>query len=229
MWNLSTIDGFGKRFVICFALTGIIGALLIESIRLVNRRQADSEKVANDHTEAIINADRANLLFDKITVPGVREIVESEAPESEIFITYRMKNYGKTIGWTTNVTFQALVSKEYYLPLPPVYDNPTPMKERLAVSPDTPLDTFDRFAIHNFKITLEQAKDLLIGKQYLFIYGFIEFEDQFKRSHHNSFAYCYRFNHYKDKIGDDADLHRYRAVDLIVGYCRALRGHARTE
>ena len=170
-----------------------------------NRIATKSLEITKESVEASMNAERANLLFERITVHGIRELAEGRPIKGNaIFISYRMKNCGNTLAWTNNITFQVRVSPQFYLP-PPIFDNPTATGEKYPILPNASFPTFAPFEIKDTPVTTEQAKDILAGKQYLFVQGFIGYEDVFQRLHTSYFCYCYRFNYYPDKSGDDID------------------------
>jgi hypothetical protein len=162
--------------------------------------------IAIEGFEASKNAERAHVLFQKITVHGIRELAEGNPLEGEnIFITYSMKNYGNTPAWTKNIALKVLVAPEKFLPLSPNYDNAISTQMKYPILPDNDFDTFERIKIENYPVTTDQAKDILAGKQFLFVYGFIEYHDVFDNRRTSHFAYWYRFNFHKDKTGDASD------------------------
>jgi hypothetical protein len=137
-------------------------------------------------------------------VHGIREIASGQTKDQRLWITYIMKNYGRTIGWTTNITFQCAFDDKFWGALPKdlKYDRP-PQSETEAnypIMPDIPFPTLEKVEIYNFSITQEHAKKILAGKSFLFVYGFIKYRDLFENSHISNFAYCYRF---KDDVKSD--------------------------
>jgi hypothetical protein len=129
-----------------------------------------------------------------------------------------MKNYGRAPAWTKKITFQILITDSCNLLQPPVYDNPTTTEAKYAIPPQGIFETFDRFEIQNQTITQKQAQDILACQQtplpclqlqcrkFLFVYGFVEYIDPFQQITHTSrFAYCYRFNYYRNNTGDSSD------------------------
>jgi hypothetical protein len=177
-----------------------VAAVMIFALALIYISQSKA-KVEGGTDDTLRNAERAHIALESFTVHGVREIASKAMSTGAasidfagpIHLTYRMRNYGRTLAWTKNITFQVVVADKFYLAQPPVYDNPTSTGAKYLIPPNAHFDTFEQFPVQRFDLSSTQAKAILEGRQFLFVYGFIEYVDVFERQHISRFAYCYRF------------------------------------
>src|SRR5258708_7482133 len=115
----------------------------------------------NKQFTASTSAERAHVMFESITLHGIKEVADGSESDGKIYVTYVMRNYGKTPAWTTNITFQALITDKFDLPRPPAYYDPTSTPATYAILPNVPFETFHKFEIQRFTITKTQAQKIL--------------------------------------------------------------------
>ena len=153
------------------------------------------------NAQVLVNAERPQLLMDNVKLHGLKRegfreaaaTVHPNLPSNQpmvVGVTYGIKNYGKSPAWPTkiNANFEMLEA----LPPQPKYGKSTTKiigpvvagnfiegKQMLKPNP-------------NVTLTNEQRADIYLGKQNLFLWGFVEYTDFSRRPQYMSrFAYKY--------------------------------------
>lgn len=187
-------------------LTVAIIALITLPILIFQSRELQrTTNLSRSSVETSMNSERAHILFERVMVHGVKEAAQGTNPDGTIRISYVMKNYGNTPGWTLDITFKVHVSADCILPRPPDYSDRTYTEANYAILPNVPFNTFESFPIQHYRMTQQEAQEILAGAKCLYIYGYINYRDVFRVHRMSRFAYWYHFDYYQDKQGAERD------------------------
>lgn len=191
------IARYNRWLMVFTGVLAVVGLIQIGFLIHADQIAAESARAAKQSAEAArlsvdstINAERPNMLVSEYKIKNLR----SANPSSKIVADYRITNYGRSPAFIKRTCVEIVIS-DGKIPPTPQYKFIKPSV--IIIGPQLSLTSDDA----RMTIPIEQRQAVINGVKKLYVFGFVDYTDVFKRPHKSSFLYRYRVG--KNEAADE--------------------------
>lgn len=173
---------YWARVQALIGFVGFVGVLVTLIFTGLGTRAASQQVRLSRH--ALISTDRA-FCFPKDTI--WRHVDDAEGRIQQWRVAVRWENSGKTPPRYVRIQTVAMVGINE---IPNDFDFssiPITVNTQLLIPPNNTIESDE------LPVTLEQTEDIIAGRQHLYIWGWIEYDDVFERTPRHRTEFCHKW------------------------------------